>query len=32
LASVLAVDDVDTVLAALAVLAPQATIIEGAGL
>jgi hypothetical protein len=29
---VLAVDDVDTVLAALAVLAPQATLIEGAGL
>ena len=29
---VLAVDDVDTVLAALAVLAPQATFIEGAGL
>jgi len=29
---ILAVDDVDTVLAALAVLAPQATIIEGAGL
>ena len=29
---ILAVDDVDTVLAALAVLAPQATFIEGAGL
>ena len=29
---VLAVDDVDTVLAALTVLAPQATVIEGAGL
>jgi hypothetical protein len=29
---ILAVDDVDTVLAALAVLAPQATLIEGAGL
>lgn len=29
---ILAVDDVDTVLAALAVLAPQATVIEGAGL
>ena len=29
---ILAVDDVDTVLAALAVLAPQATLVEGAGL
>jgi hypothetical protein len=29
---IVAVDDVDTVLAALAVLAPQATFIEGAGL